>query len=251
MAKRKKGPSPLSLIDSEEMTKGKTDKEIQEMVLDIEKYPLFVPHPDAGYFGRLEPNAFCRGWNSKRQKYCRMPSGHRTDHLGQGRCSWHGKGGKLVHGRYSKIVREDLREHLDRIQQEGGDRTDLTQEVDMLRAVTANFLEKFDDAFDALLTWNKLEAVMSAEEGRKARPQPLPDILMIAALAKDAALLADKIHKQQHRDAIPKKDFFRLQEAQSDAVVKRINELVPQYLAESRARNVINKIGDDWDRIKL
>lgn len=45
--------------------------------------------PDT-YVGKLEPNYYCRGWNAKRQKYCRQRAGQKTDHVGVGRCKHHG-----------------------------------------------------------------------------------------------------------------------------------------------------------------
>jgi hypothetical protein len=54
------------------------------------------------FVGKLEPNYYCRGWNAKREKYCRHRAGHGTDHNGVGRCSFHGgnidNADKLKHG---------------------------------------------------------------------------------------------------------------------------------------------------------
>lgn len=57
----------------------------------------------------LEPNYYCRGRNMKRQKYCRWPAGKGTDHVGVGRCKFHGgtnqNADREKTGRNSKIVR--------------------------------------------------------------------------------------------------------------------------------------------------
>lgn len=222
----------------------------EQMAADIDTYPTYVPPPEVGYIGTLEPNFYCRGWNSKRQKYCKQRSGHNTDHTGQGRCKWHGKGGTLKHGKYSKVVRTSLREHLEVIQREGGDRTDLSDEVDMLRAITADFIDNYDQTLAALIEWNQQDAIEARQFGRKPRPTKIPDLATVAMLLKDIVDAADKMHKQRHRDAIPKKDFFRIQETQGEIVRNRLRELIP-YAGESRVTKTIDKISDDWENIRL
>ena len=201
--------------------------------------------------GTLEPNYYCRGWNSKRDKYCKQRAGHDTDHPGVGRCSWHELGRKLMtHGRYAKHVGESLKKHLERIQEEGGDRTDLTQEVDMFRALTAQFLERYDNLVEALLLWNRVETWESMMEERKEKPQKIPTLADVAKMVKDAADLADKIHAQAHRDSIPKKDFFRLQDAQADAVAARLKGII-HIVGEDTVGDLISGISDDWSEIRL
>lgn len=208
---------------------------------------VYVPEK---YEGTLDPNHFCRGWNTKRQKYCRQRAGHNTDHLGVGRCAWHGKGGRMTHGRYSKYVGESLQKHLEDIQAEDGDRTDLTQEVDMFRALTAQFMERYDEMVEALFTWNNREEVDALIDERRSKPQRIPDITVIGKMVQDAAALADKIHAQAHRDSIPKRDFFRLQDAMSDAVAARLRG-VSHILGDDQVGDLISGISDDWSEIRL
>lgn len=213
-----------------------------------DEHPNYVPN---NYVGTIEPTSMhCRGWNSKREKYCRQTPGHRTEHKGVGRCAWHGKGGIVTHGRYAKHVGEKLQKHLEAIQEEDGDRTDLTQEVDLFRAITAKFLEEYDDLVEALLEWNSDEAIDATTNERRARPVRIPDILVIGTLVKDAASLADKIHTQQHRDSIPKRDFFRLQDAMSDVVAKRLRGMI-HIIGEDNIGILISGISDGWSEIKL
>lgn len=223
-------------------------EEMIERAHKPEEFPEFIP---TTYIGRIPPTPkYCRGWNSKREKYCKQWAGHNTDHKGEGRCQWHGKGGVLKHGRYSTVARDSLKKHLERIQEEGGDRADLTQEVDMLRALVADFLERWQEILEALLAWNKEEARDSAIEGRRSRPQRLPGIESVSSLLKDAADLADKMHRQRYRDAIPKRDFFRLQEAQSDVVAKKIRGIA-HIIGQETADDILGQISDEWEQIRL
>lgn len=65
------------------------------------------------YEGQLEPNYYCRGWNAKRQKYCKARAGKGTDHKGIGRCYGHGgrnqNAAAMKSGKYSKIGHPELR----------------------------------------------------------------------------------------------------------------------------------------------
>lgn len=207
-------------------------------------------HVPEAYEGTLEPNFYCRGWNSKRNKYCKQRAGHNTDHPGVGRCAWHGKGGKLTHGKYAKHIGPSLAEHLEAVQEDDRDITDLTDEVQLFRAITAMYVEKFDEIVDALLVWNRVEHQEAVSEERRARPVVIPEHTLIASLLKDAAGLADKIHAQQHRDSITKRDFFRLQDAMADIVANNIRG-VEHILGSDMVGRLISKISDEWTEIRL
>lgn len=72
------------------------------------------------YEGQLEPNYYCRGWNAKREKYCRARAGKGTTHRGVGRCKMHGgiqaDDGRVKHGRYlttpAPAIRELIAKHM-------------------------------------------------------------------------------------------------------------------------------------------
>jgi hypothetical protein len=99
------------------------------------------------YVGKLEPNYYCRGWNAKRQHYCRSRAGSKTDHAGTGRCSFHGGTKPVIHGRYRRYaniltnrVRELLDEHA-----EDPNPLDLRPELDAARALLQDFIERTAD----------------------------------------------------------------------------------------------------------
>jgi len=207
----------------------------------------FVPDK---FEGTLEPNFYCRGWNPKRNKYCKQRAGHRTDHPGEGRCAWHGKGGVLKHGRYSTVSRKSLREHLVRIKEESADRTDLTEEVDMLRAIAADFVDRYEEIVDALLNWNSTEYADAVRAERRPKPQPIPELVSVSKLLVDAAKVADKMHQQAHRDSIPKRDFFRIQDAMAEVVANNIKG-IGHIIGDDKASTLISKISDGWSEIQL
>lgn len=228
------------------------DKATQmDMAFDPEGYPNFVP---TIYLGTIEPNNKCRQWNSKREKYCGQSAGHNTDHKGEGRCRWHSHGGgkTLKHGMYSKVTRKSVREHLKKIKEQSiEERMSLVEEIDMLRALAKDFVETYDERVEKLMAWNHLEAVDAAMEERKSRPQPIPELKDVSGLLMKVVSAADRMHSQQYRDAIPKKDFFRVQEAMGDAVAKYIMEGLKHKVSEQVLLDVIEKIQQHWDGIRL
>lgn len=94
-------------------------------------------------------------------KPCQNPAGHATDHPGEGRCRRHGgmtqiKGTRhdVSLGRYSDLqARPRLR---DLIQKYTDDPQlgDLTHELVLLRAITQDYLERYDEITEALLAWH-------------------------------------------------------------------------------------------------
>lgn len=78
--------------------------------------------------------------------YCRRPAGEGTDHLGEGRCRYHGGGDNgrpRTHGLYS-FRREELREKLS--EAEGMEQPgDLWTEVAVLRTLLSEYLEDVEN----------------------------------------------------------------------------------------------------------
>lgn len=55
-----------------------------------------------------EPHEGRCGALNRRGERCRNIAGYKTDHVGQGRCRWHGGATPIRHGRYSNVERPDL-----------------------------------------------------------------------------------------------------------------------------------------------
>lgn len=109
----------------------------------MNQHPSDDRHVPKKFEGKLEPNYYCRGWNAKREKYCRALAGRGTQHSGVGRCKNHGglqdEDGRVTNGARSMVKASTLREL---IEQEKG-RTDplnLTEELAILRALRTELL---------------------------------------------------------------------------------------------------------------
>ncbi len=112
----------------------------------------YIPEQYVG--NPIPPNRYCRGWNSRREKYCRAIAGSGTDHSGQGRCEFHGGNSPIATGIYSTIKHERVKELFDRFAADP-DILNLESEVAMCRALFQDFVERYADMTEALLAWHR------------------------------------------------------------------------------------------------
>lgn len=226
---------------------------------DHEFYMVPQPDPQTGettYVGKLEPNFFCRGWNPKRKKYCMGRAGQGTDHSGEGRCKNHGGSNQITHGRYSNIARGSLAEHVEQMELETeAEQLDLMPEIRMLRAITAKYIENYDEILDAFLAWNDREYEEAREQERKPKPVPPPKIEETSKLLGEIGALVDRVHKQRSSNAISFPDFLRLMAAMSDVVANRVRDMEQKLKLNSHQcealEEMLQKISEDWQQIKL
>jgi hypothetical protein len=211
--------------------------------------PTFIGNP-------IEPNFFCRGWNSKRDKYCRARAGAGTDHTGLGRCRVHGGLSAITHGRYSQIPRGSVGEHLETFELESDEsKLDIMHEATLMRALTANYLERYEDYFQGVIRFNQLEDEEAKAEKRKPMFLRPPSLEEASRLAKDAAEVVDRIHKQRANSAVSLKTFFRMMAMMSEIVSVQVKSLERKLKlnpaqAETLA-DTIKTIGEEWQKIKV
>jgi hypothetical protein len=96
------------------------------------------------------------GANTKSKQPCQRPAGWGTNHVGEGRCKLHGGATPIKHGlrsRYSAIRRPRIKELLESFQEEEN-QEDLLPEVQLLRALILDYIERYDENTEALLGWH-------------------------------------------------------------------------------------------------
>lgn len=91
--------------------------------------------------GTLPPNYYCRGWNSRRLKYCRARAGAGTDHPGVGRCKNHAGSSPVKHGFYRSIDAPRIRELMDQFEQHP-DPLNVLEDLNLVRALTRDYVER-------------------------------------------------------------------------------------------------------------
>lgn len=88
-------------------------------------------------------------------KHCQQFAGWGTQHPGSGRCKLHGgnAGRPPQSGRYCRIRRPRLRELLESFEGDA-DPLDLLPDVQLMRALIVDFVERYDETTDALILWS-------------------------------------------------------------------------------------------------
>lgn len=216
-----------------------------------EGHPDFYKVPEKFEGKSLPWNYYCRAWNGKREKYCNARAGQGTDHLGSGRCKNHGGSTPYITGRYAEVPRGKVADHLERLEMETEEeQLNILPEARMLRAVLADYIERFDEFRDAIIAYNDDEMLGAQIERRKPVMIRVPDLAEVGKLLEGVANIVDKVHKQRQANAISRKDFFRLMGAMALIVNKRIDE-IEKLIGQDRAEKVKKSIQEDWKKIQL
>jgi hypothetical protein len=106
------------------------------------------------YVGPLQPNYWCRAWNSKRDHYCGARAGAGTAHPGAGRCRHHGgvkEGGdaRLTHGQRRSRYMAERAPVLTKLIEEyetSADPLDILPDLAMARALRDRLVASFEIA---------------------------------------------------------------------------------------------------------
>lgn len=85
---------------------------------------------------------------------CQQVAGFGTDHVGVGRCKFHGGATPSRHGRYSTIKRTALRELIAQHEADP-EPLNILPELAAARALFQDFIERYDTWRDALLAWHQ------------------------------------------------------------------------------------------------
>lgn len=187
----------------------------------------------AKYAGTIEPNYYCRGWNSKRQKYCRARAGFRTVHVGKGRCWRHGgqrEGDKrLKHGRFATVQTQEIRQLMEQLA-ENADPLNMIEDLLLARA----YLRKLVNA-DA--ESGKVDTVMAA----------------VDTLSK----VTHRIEMARAAYALSRPEFLRIMTEMGRQVEAHVTELGrqlrdhPELDAGAEAAATLKRIRDGWISIRL
>lgn len=154
----------------------------------------FIP---SVYEGKIDANYYCRGWNSKRNKYCRSRAGAGTDHTGSGRCKLHGGSKPVTHGQerrdpnvQSTRIHELLTKHL-----ENEDPLNVLRELALARALLEDWVARYETYVAALTAW------YDTWEGKRIPISTDEKAALLEALGEYELLLSemdDKASDRQH-----------------------------------------------------
>ena len=170
---------------------------------------------------------------------CQHPAGFGTDHLGQGRCKFHGGCNPIRHGRYSKIQRPRIQQLLSELENDP-DPLDLVPEANLIRAVVVDFGERFDELVEALTAWNEAEFAEAEAQERKARPQPIPQFQEIAQLAESVSRVVERAQKVREKSSLSLETLQRVMSAMGATVAKHVED-----------PDTLRAIERDWAEIRV
>lgn len=148
---------------------------------------------------------------------CKKPAGYGTNHVGQGRCKFHGGCNPIKHGLYSTIKNEKLRQHIELIEQSGADPMDLMPEVKLMRAMMWEFV-------------NRYEGIQLSGS----------DLELASNLMDKAGRMIERIHKIKQTSAVTWEAVQILIERMGMVLTKHIKD-----------HDLIEAITHDWNDIEV
>jgi hypothetical protein len=150
---------------------------------------------------------------------CHQWPGWGTEHVGSGKCKLHGGATPVKHGRYSTIARSSIQQRLSELKAPDADPLDLVEDLYLLRALTIDYIQRYDDFTEALLAWHT--SFLTEETARK--PRQLLDVASASKLIVDCSRLIDTIHKIRAQQTISLETFKRLMEQMGITVARHVD----------------------------
>jgi hypothetical protein len=175
--------------------------------------------------------------NAKRKdgQPCRKPAGHSTVHPGSGRCIQHDRGAEqhVKHGWYTKVKHARVREILQDLQDVEMNVMDLIPEATLLRAMTIDYVNRYEDFQAAIMAWY-------ADPESTTRPRKILDISDAANLIEAISRIVARMHQIQSEGAISLETFKR--------VTEHMGVIVAKYTKDPET---LNKIEAEWMDLAL
>lgn len=182
----------------------------------------------------VPPTTTC---NARRRngQLCKSPAGARTSHLGVGRCHRHNGDSMrfLKHGRYAQVKHARIREILNDLVNAEAQVMDLVPEMNLLRAMTIDYLNRFDEFQEALMAWY-------ADPEANSRPRKILDISDAASLIESTSRVVQRMHQINSEGAISLETFKR--------VTEHMGMIVAKYVKDP---STLNAIEAEWMDLAL
>jgi hypothetical protein len=169
----------------------------------------------------------CQQYPMARKKRCRLHGGAE------------GSGRPVTTGRYAKLKNKRIADLVERHGEEE-DILDIKPEVILLRALTEDYINRYDEITEALLAWHE-DNVEENQDGTKRSVKP-PRILDLAdsyRLISEITKIVKRIEDVKANNAINQKDFYRL--------IQQMGITVKNHIDDKEALKAIAK---EWNTFK-
>ena len=226
-----------------------------------------------------QPQATCDANGKRGAGPCRHPAGFRTDHPGVGRCYLHGGRSPAPTGRYSKIKRPRFRDLIQEFTDDP-DPLNLLPEVQLLRALVTDFIDRWEEQDTMLTRWNlsfeksfqsawaqwwrdmradaieredDLSAEMLAEmpdpmDYLPSKPLRMADITEVSGLIGQVGSMVDRIHKHAKGETFDMATIDRLWTAMSAHLTQAMLEVIEDHDLRQRLHT---SVAEKWATISL
>ena len=217
------------------------------------------PESDVRVSVRFDPERHC-GAKLRSGGRCRKTKGWGVPgRNGLGPCKLHGGMNgvaNLKHGLYSRIRSPRLQSLMDQQDESGQDVLDLRPEAKLLRALTVDYIDRFEARDRALQLWHNtagggieglIESVANGEQGALAdlvrtlraaledRPPQLPDLTAAGALVEKIGRTVERIEKLQSSRGVTVAQLKFIFQAQTNILSKHIDDkTMERILADFR-----------------
>lgn len=205
------------------------------------------------------------GASNRQGNPCGNAAGFKTDHPGEGRCHLHGGKSPVKHGRYARIKRPRIRELIEEYRADP-DPLNVLPEVELLRALITDFVERYDENSEALIRWSRtfdreyqaareVAALMERDPDdvdplsiRPSKPDKVIDILSVATFIGQISSIVDRIRKARETQTFSMATIDKLWEAQSAHLMQASQEVIDDpALRES----LLTAVAYRWGTINL
>lgn len=161
---------------------------------------------------------------------CQLPAGWGTDHVGQGRCKFHGGASPVKHGRYSKIERDEISDLISEFEEED-DPLDILPELAAARALLTDFIDRYDQYLTALIAWY---------EDNDEKPKQVLDISEAIRFLEKVTKMAHRERRLQQENAVSRDDLKRVLVEMARTVETEIDD-----------DETVTRIKDRWSNIQI
>lgn len=159
---------------------------------------------------KIEPTDTCnaRARGGPNSGYCQKPAGYGTDHPGYGRCKFHGGATREGSMRYARMIRN--KEIADLIEEQEDDvALDTVPEIKMLRAILADFVNRYQDWLEMMEAWYESFKV-EGELATAPKPSKLMTLLDAADVVDRITKAVERVRKAEEGNGIKRTEMLRV-----------------------------------------
>lgn len=179
---------------------------------------------------------------------CKNKAGHKTGHVGDGRCFLHGGATPVKHGLRSKVQSARFKELVE-FHKQNPDPLNLLPEVAQLRAHAQELMERWESIYGvdgALIAWH--DSFLNGDAALAPKPRHVPDFSAISAVIDKVGAMVDRIQRHRAMQSLSVEVVYNLLEvfgAETFAALKDVE------LDDDTIARFIDAVKPRWAAIRI